>query len=136
MNTYPFILGGVTHIAPGYVYERKYFVAGIEVARDGETYLTVWQFRDSAAMQLFAHGYSGQYSARYRLTFGEYVTGYDSIEDYGVNGLPTAVADILHGCEKALTDLKEDIARRSPENFAKLETATTSEGVQRLARDW
>ena len=136
MTAYPFMTASITYVVPGNIYRRAYLVAGIEVTNDGTTYLTTWHFETISDMRNFSNGYSDSYDMRIREPFGEHVDGRTAVEDYGVSGLPTAIVDILNACKTALNHLSDDIARHTSEGWAKLEIATVSEGVQRLARDW
>ena len=137
MDAYPFVVATITFATrePG-KYRYAYCVAGVEVADDGETFITVWRYKTDAGQQLFGNGYSdgNDYIARRRFSLSEFDRYHSELEDYYATELIIALRDMYAHCIEACEVCREHFQRIA--GYADMKTSTVTDGVQRFARDW
>ena len=137
MDAYPFIVGTITYATrEPEKYRYAYCVAGVEVADDGETFITVWRYKTDGGQQLFANGYTNgsDYDARRRFPLAEFDPYHCELEDYYSHELFDAMRTIYGACLAALASYRNSLYRIA--GYADMDTSSVADGVQRFAHDW
>ena len=136
MDRYPFVVATIAYATRERTYKYAYLAAGLEVADDGETLVTVWRYKTDGEQQLFAHGYADgtDYDARRRFPLADFDPYHCELEDYYTHELIVALRDVYSHCIAACELYRQSLQRIA--GYADMETSTVTDGVQRLARDW
>lgn len=136
MNTYPFAVATIAYATREHTHKYAYLAAGLEVADDGETFITVWRYKTDGGAILFGNGYTdgSNYDARRRFSLGEFDPYHNELDDYYTHELIIALRDVYSHCIVTCELYRQHLQKIA--GYADMEISTVTDGVQRLTRDW